>query len=77
MIVPRSLRRCALEVAAPHSQLYNEALTALAQWDRQLAEDRSAYKRLARSRHGRIEGEALEAQRRREPGGANSDAGAS
>ena len=57
ILIPRSLRRCTLEVAAPHSQLYNDALTALAQWDRQLAEDRSAYKVLARSRHGRIEGE--------------------
>ena len=75
--VPRSLRRCTLEVAAPNSQFYNEALTALAEWDRQLAEDRSSYKRLARSRHGRIEGEALEARQRREPGGANSHGGAS
>ena len=77
IIVPRSLRRCTLEVAAPNSQFYSEALIAFAQWDRQLAKDRSAYKMLARSRHGRIEGEASEAHRHHEPGSRNSPAGAS
>jgi hypothetical protein len=59
ILVPRSLRRSTLEVAAAHSQFHNETLADLAKWDRQLAEDRSAYKMLARSRHGRLEGEAL------------------
>ena len=62
ILVPRGLRRSTLEVAATDSQLYSQVLTDRAQWDRQLAEDRSAYKMLARSRHGRVEGEAAEAQ---------------
>ena len=62
ILVPRSLRRSTLELAAADSQLYSQVLTDRAQWDRQLAEDRSAYKMLARSWHGRVEGEAAEAQ---------------
>jgi hypothetical protein len=62
ILVPRGLRRSTLEVATTDSQLYTQMLTDRAQWDRQLAEDRSAYKMLARSRHGRVEGEAAEAQ---------------
>jgi hypothetical protein len=62
ILLPRSLRRSTLEVAAADSQLYSQVLTDRAQWDRQIAEDRSAYKMLARSRHGRVEGEAAEAQ---------------
>jgi len=40
--------------------VYRDALGELAGWDRQLADNRSAYKMLARSRHGRIESEAPE-----------------
>jgi hypothetical protein len=58
VLVPRSLRRSTLDVAEIPSQIYNDALRELAGWDRRLAENRSAYKMLARSRHGRIEGEA-------------------
>jgi len=60
ILVPRSLRRCTLDVADIPSQVYGDALGDLAGWDRQLADNRSAYKMLARSRHGRIEGEASE-----------------
>jgi hypothetical protein len=62
ILVPRDLRRSTLDVAEIPSQTYEDALTGLAGWDRQLAENRSAYKMLARCRHGRIEGEASEVQ---------------
>jgi hypothetical protein len=58
ILVPRNLRRTTLDVAQIPSQVYVDALENLARWDRQLADSRSAYKMLARSRHGRIEGDA-------------------
>lgn len=63
VLVPRSLRRSALEVAETPSQVYDYALRELAEWDQQIAEDRSAYKILARSRHGSYRGQ----KRRRFP----------
>jgi hypothetical protein len=57
IFVPRALRRPALEVAAEHTRSSREARKALAAWDRQHAEDRSIYKVLARSAHGRLERE--------------------
>lgn len=53
--IPRDLRRPSLEVAASHSRLTREARKGLAEWYRQHQADRSAYKVLARSRHGRME----------------------
>jgi Family of unknown function (DUF6065) len=58
ILVPRSLRRSTLDVAETPSQVYDDALSELAGWDRQLADNRSAYKTLARSRHGRVESDA-------------------
>jgi hypothetical protein len=53
--VPRGLRRSTLEVAAGHSQISTQVRAEQVEWDLQLAKNRSAYKRLARSRHGRVE----------------------
>jgi hypothetical protein len=57
ILIPRSFRRPALETAAGHSRLSRETRKGLADWDRQHTEDRSAYKVLAHSHHGRIEQE--------------------
>jgi hypothetical protein len=70
ILVPRSLRRATLAVAAEHSQVDVKARADWSEWERQLAENRSAYKMLARSRHGRVEGETSD-------GGDNSHGGAS
>jgi Family of unknown function (DUF6065) len=72
ILVPRSLRRSTLEVAPAHSHINTKARGDWSEWNRQLTENRSAYKMLARSRHGRVEGETSA-----EPGGANSHGGAS
>ena len=53
--ISRHLRHLTLEVAASHSRLMRDTRKALAEWYKQHAEDRSAYKVLARSRDGRIE----------------------
>jgi hypothetical protein len=55
ILVSRHLRRPALEVAPEHSRLSRDARKGLALWDQQHAHDHSAYKLLARSRHGRID----------------------
>ena len=55
ILIPRSFRRPALEVAPEHARLSRDVRKGLAEWDKQHAEDRSAYKALARSRHGRVE----------------------
>jgi hypothetical protein len=55
ILVPRTLRRPALECAAEHDPASLAARERLDEWDRWHAEDRSAYKRLARSAHGRTE----------------------
>lgn len=54
ILIPRHLRRPALEVAPRHTRLSRETRKSLAEWDKQHAEDHNAYKALARSRHGRI-----------------------
>jgi hypothetical protein len=60
LFVPRALRRPVLEFASEHTQLNLDARRGLADWDRRHAEDRSAYKVLARSAHGKIEREKIE-----------------
>ncbi|MEA2883841.1 MAG: hypothetical protein QOH32_3097 [Bradyrhizobium sp.] len=57
IFVPRALRRPGLDVVAEHTRASRGARKALAVWDRQHAEDRSIYKLLARSAHGRPEKE--------------------
>jgi len=55
IFIPRNLRRPELEIAADHSRASRDGRRRLAEWDQQHAADRSAYKRLARSRHGASE----------------------
>jgi hypothetical protein len=55
IFVPRTLRRAMLEFATERAQVSLDARKNLADWDRQHAENRSVYKILARSRHGRVE----------------------
>jgi hypothetical protein len=57
ILVARQLRRPSVDVAASHARLARDARKGLSDWDRQHAEDPNAYKRLARSRHGRVEPE--------------------
>jgi hypothetical protein len=57
IFVQRQWRRPVIDFANAHTQLNSEMRTALAKFDQRLAEDRSAYKVLARSAHGRMEGE--------------------
>jgi hypothetical protein len=57
ILIPRHFRRPTLETAPGHARLSRDARKGLADWDKQHAEDRSAYKVLARSRHGRVESE--------------------
>ena len=53
----RSDRRPALKVVEPHARVARDLKADLAEWYRQHAADRSAYKKLARSQHGRIQAE--------------------
>ena len=55
VLISRHLRRPAVEVAASHARLTRDTRKALATWYEQHAQDRSAYKALARSRQGRID----------------------
>ena len=55
ILVARRHRHPELEVAASHSRSTRDAHKALREWQSHHARDRSAYKVLARSRHGRIE----------------------
>jgi hypothetical protein len=57
IFVPRTLRRPTLEVAAERAPVSLDARNSLAGWYGQLADDRSVYKVLARSAHGRVEKE--------------------
>jgi hypothetical protein len=57
ILVARELRRPSVDVAPAHARLSRDARKGLADWDSQHAKDRNAYKRLARSRHGRVESE--------------------
>jgi len=53
VFIERSHRRPTLEVLASHARAARDLRAGLAEWYQQHARDRSAYKRLARSRHGR------------------------
>ena len=53
--IARNLRRPSMEVSASHARLTRDTREALATWYEQHAQDRSAYKVLARSRHGRVD----------------------
>jgi hypothetical protein len=53
ILIPRHLRRPALEVEPEHSRLTRDARKALAHWDQQHAADHNAYKLFARSKDGR------------------------
>jgi len=52
--VMRSHRRPTLTVIPSNTRIAHDFQTALVKWYQQHGEDRSAYKKLARSRHGRI-----------------------
>jgi hypothetical protein len=58
IFIPRELRRPTLEVAQWHARISRDARKGLAEWDRQHAENRRAYKVLARSRHGSMDQES-------------------
>jgi Family of unknown function (DUF6065) len=58
VFVPREFRRPSLEVVQWHARVSRDARKALAEWDKQHAENRNAYKVLARSRHGRMDAES-------------------
>jgi hypothetical protein len=53
IFIERSHRRPALHVLASHARAARDLRAQLADWYRQHARDRSAYKKLARSHHGR------------------------
>jgi hypothetical protein len=55
VVIPRQHRNLPMEVAADHSRLARDVRTSFAEWHAQHAANRSAYKVLAHSRHGRIE----------------------
>jgi hypothetical protein len=55
ILIPRDLRRPAIETVPEHARLSRDARKGLAVWDQQHASDQRAYKRLARSRHGRFD----------------------
>ena len=57
ILVSRSSRRPEVTVVPPHARDARELRNQWAEWRRQHGENRSAYKRLARSHHGRAEGE--------------------
>ncbi len=57
IFIPRDARRPTLEIAADHARLARDARKGLAEWDQQHAADPAAYKKLARSRHGRVDPE--------------------
>jgi hypothetical protein len=55
IFLPRSHRRPTLKVLASHARLARDLRASLVEWYQQRGHDRSAYKRLARSQHGRIQ----------------------
>jgi hypothetical protein len=55
ILAPRSFRRPELEIPAEGTQIQISYRKKLAEWDRQHTENRSIYKVLARSAHGRVE----------------------
>ena len=54
VFLPRSYRRPALKVMASHARAARELRAEMVRWYAQHAENRSAYKTLARSHHGRV-----------------------
>jgi Family of unknown function (DUF6065) len=54
IFVARSYRRPNLQVMASHARASRELRSRFAKWYQQYSEDRSAYKKLARSHHGRV-----------------------
>jgi hypothetical protein len=61
ILLPRNLRRTTLETAGKDDHIVGGIRKGLAVWDRQHAENRAAYKTLARSRHGRLEDDSATA----------------
>jgi len=55
IFLSRSQRRPALKVLASHARLARDLRSSLVDWYKQRARDRGAYKRLARSQHGRMQ----------------------
>ena len=55
IFLQRAPRRPALKALAGHARLARDLRKGLADWYAQRARDRSAYKRLARSQHGRVQ----------------------
>jgi hypothetical protein len=55
VLIARDQRHPEIRVSAGHSRAARDAFKGLREWQRQHAEDRSAYKVLARSHHGRLE----------------------
>lgn len=54
IFVPRSLRRPSLQILASHTRLARDLRAELAEWYKLHGQDRSAYKKIARSQHGRV-----------------------
>jgi hypothetical protein len=59
IFVKRPDRRPTLKVIASHARVARDFRTALAEWYQHRAQDRSAYKILARSHHGQVQMEKL------------------
>jgi hypothetical protein len=57
VFLPRSHRRPSMKVLPPHMRAARDLRAELAQWYAQHSSDRSAYKKLARSQHGRLHNE--------------------
>ena len=57
IFVPRSQRRPSLKILASHTRLARDLRAELAEWYKLHGQDRSAYKKIARSQHGRVTGE--------------------
>lgn len=55
ILINRSLRKVALQVAASHSRLNRETRRGLAEWDKKHAKDRHAYKIMARDSQDSLE----------------------
>lgn len=58
VFLPRAHRRPSLQVVPTHARLSRELRTEFTTWQQQHTADRSAYKKLARSQHGRLPTEA-------------------
>ncbi|HEY0407117.1 MAG TPA: DUF6065 family protein [Pyrinomonadaceae bacterium] len=56
IFLSRSQRRPSLKTLPAHARLARDLRAALVEWYQQRGRDRSVYKKLARSHHGRVEG---------------------